>query len=244
MEIPARQLPKTINPCPIRESLVELRFEPKVPLEVFLGLLYEKLKDEFTNPPQKTNILDIPSIIRDSDKNLKYAPHYQFENNDFLLKTSPRSISIAYKGEYPGWEKFFGFVKKVLIVSKEIDFMDKVSRIGVRYISFFEKLNIFSETKVEIKLFGNILTEEKNILRSEFNLDDFICVLLLSNTASFNQNGTTKQGSSIDIDIIKEENSLNEHSFEDIIDKAHEKGKIIFFGLLKEKFLNTLHPEY
>ncbi|MFX8968884.1 TIGR04255 family protein, partial [Acinetobacter baumannii] len=79
-----------------------------------LGLFYQNIKKEFPNNPQKTPILDIPAAIRENDKNLMYAPHYELSNTDFIIKISPQSISISCNNDYKGWIVFFDFVKIII----------------------------------------------------------------------------------------------------------------------------------
>ena len=67
--------PKKITPCPIIESVVEIRFDSAIPAEAIFGVVYNAFNDIFPNKPINLPILQIPEQIRNSDPNLQYKPH-------------------------------------------------------------------------------------------------------------------------------------------------------------------------
>jgi uncharacterized protein (TIGR04255 family) len=233
------RVPKKITPCPIAEAVVELRFDAKAPSEAITGIVYEKLKDkypEFNSLP----ITRLPLDIINSQPNLLFAPHYKFTNKDFILQLGPKCFSVICAKDYKGWDSYLKEIKWIFEVMNKLDVIEKPLGLGVRYINFFEKNDIFENIKIDLSLAGNSLVKNVNTLQTEFDLESLHCVVRITNNSLLN--GVTK-GSSIDIDLIADKN-LNALNYEKIIMSAHEIGKKIFFGILKDEFLKQFNPEY
>jgi uncharacterized protein (TIGR04255 family) len=234
------KIPKKINRCPIAEAVVELRFESSIPAEVIMSKIFNKLGSEY---PQfeKLPITEIPTIIRDAQINLKFSPHYRLSNENFIIQFGPRSFSIVCQKEYKGWSEYFKKIEHAFNEIKNLNIIDSPSRFGLRYINFFEKENIFEKIKVGMSLANNSLLEQKNVFRSEFNMDEFVCVVQITNNALL-QNKIN--GSSIDIDIIIDKDDRILRDFVQLTLKAHDIERKIFFGILQEDFLSKLEPEF
>jgi len=114
-------------------------------------------------------------------------------------------------------------------------------RIGLRYISFFENLDVLPNLKFELNLSGNSLIGASNVIRSEFELNSFKCIVQIANNALLN--GKTS-GSTIDLDIIRENDAAILTNLTKNIELAHDTEKQIFFSLLKEDYLKKFNPEY
>lgn len=69
-------LPKTIDPCPIVDALLEIRFQTLTHPNAVFGLIYNELQKDF---PKVENlpILQLPDAIRASDPNFKFKPQYK-----------------------------------------------------------------------------------------------------------------------------------------------------------------------
>ena len=67
-------LPKKINPCPILESIIELRFSTSFPHDAIFGIIYKEFKDLYPKV-EPLPILQLPEIVRREDKNLLYKPY-------------------------------------------------------------------------------------------------------------------------------------------------------------------------
>jgi uncharacterized protein (TIGR04255 family) len=245
MDIQKIQVPTKIFPSPVREAIIEMRFDSHSPSEIILGILYNKFRQDFANPPENLPILEFPRSIREQDKNLKYSPHYQFTNEDYILRIAPKAISVACNKEYKGWTSYSKFAKKIFCDLEKLNIIEAPQRIGLRYISFFDGINIFEKLEAEMKLFGKNLTDAKNTIRCEFSWNELICVVHISNDAVLMTQGTLDsiKGSSIDIDVIKN-NNIDILKFESISEHLHEYGKQLFFNLLSKSFLKELKPEY
>ena len=90
------KLPKLIDPCPIIEAIIEIRFESKLISDAIFGVIYNSVKETF---PKTENlpILQIPENIRINDPNLKYNPYYSLLNNNFILQIGPKVVSLINK---------------------------------------------------------------------------------------------------------------------------------------------------
>lgn len=240
MNFDINKVPKRISPCPITEAVVELRFESKLPPEVIPGIVFNSLKGTF--PKIETlPVMQLPPVIRDNDPNLKFSPQYKLSNNDFIFQIGPRCFSVVCPKEYKGWSKFYEQIDKAFDTVKALGIIDKPIRVGVRYISFFENIDIYPELKLTLSLADNSLIGSQNIVRSEFDYANFKCVIQLANSALLNNK---VKGSSVDIDIIADKSATILTDFKAIVGGAHELEKKLFFSILKPDFLQKFNPEY
>lgn len=240
MNFEIEKLPKKINPCPITEAVVEMRFESKLPPDVIPGIAFNSLKGTFPKI-EKLPIMQLPPVIRDNDPNLKFSPQYKLSNNDFIFQIGPRCFSVVCPKEYKGWTKYSEEIEKSFKVVQDLGIIDKPLRVGVRYISFFENTDIFQNLKVEMNLAGNSLIGSQNIIRSEFSYENFKCVVQLANSAIMN---SKQSGSTIDIDVITDNHSTILSNFKAIVNSAHDLEKKLFFSFVKPEFLQKFSPEY
>lgn len=234
-------VPIKISPCPIKEAVFELRFETDKSPEIIPGILYSKLSSEFSKV-ERSPILEMPQIIRDSEPGLMYAPHHIFHSDLYKLQVGPKSVSLVCPDEYVGWTHFQNKICSILDVIDEIKLVKKATRTGLRYVNVFEEENIFENIKIGLSIDENPLIKEGNSIASEFQYSDFLCVLKISNQ---HLNAAQQQTSMIDIDIIRDLSDLDKPDFKQIVLKSHDIEKTIFFSLLKEDYLkNKYNPEY
>lgn len=242
MNFGSSRVPKKISPCPIAEAVVELRFESNFPVEVIYGISFQKLKRHFP-VQEKLPIMELPQSIRDNDPNLRFNPYFRLKNENFIFQIGPRNFSVSCPKEYKGWGAFSKQIRSVFGDLHSLGIFHKPIRVGLRYINFFEKINVFEKIKIALDLTDNSLIGFKNVIRSEFPHEDFNCVLNIANQAAINNVKIT--GSVIDLDVLYEKDTKNMlNNFLKIVDEAHNLEKRIFFGILREDFLHQFHPEY
>ena len=237
------KLPKKISPCSIREAVVEFRFEPKIPCEMVTGVVAHLFKDEYLSV-ESLPVTELPMAIRNNDPGLKFSPELRLKSSHYKIQVGPRSLAVICPKEYTGWRNYFGEIKKIFGKVNRLDVVARPVRIGLRYIAFFEGVDIFSKTNVELKMSKNSLIGQKNILMSEFDYNNFGCVVQMnSNIPTINNN---LSGSSIDIDIAKTYKKQTGFADQYLqhIEHAHKTQKNIFFSLLKDDFLENYNPEY
>ncbi len=237
--------PKKITPCPIIESVVEIRFDSAIPAEAIFGVVYNAFNDIFPNKPINLPILQLPEQIRNSDPNLQYKPHYRLSNDTFLFQIGPKSISLINKNEYVGWNILSPKTKECFQKIKAIQIIKTTKRFGLRYMNFFEDLEIYEKINLDLLLNEKPLESDKIFIKTSLKSGDFTRDLKVSNNAKIERNGNEKKGSIIDIDVYLEENGNTIiDQFDSILENAHTKEKELFFSLLKEDFLKEFNPEY
>jgi uncharacterized protein (TIGR04255 family) len=237
------KLPLKISPCPIEESIAEIRYLTNVPPDAIFGLIYPILKNDFPKL-QKLPILQIPEDIRAKDKELKFKPHYRFSNDEYKFSIGPNVVAISTTPDYPGWKNYSQLIFNYLNQIRKLDFISTVNRFGLRYINFFDD-DIYNNINLEILMSGETFNSKFKILRTEIVEEEFINVLQIANNINMKQDESQKHGSVLDIDtIIEGEISTFFQSMKDIINKAHNIEKALFFSLLKEDYISKLNPTY
>ena len=243
------KIPKKISPCPIVQAGLELRFEPKagLPYEAVSGMLFNHIEGMFPKM-EPLPIMELPAIIRTQDRELKFKPHYILSKDNFNLKIGPCCFFVSCETKYVGWSKYFELVKDVFNRLNNSRFLESKKRIGLCYISFFKDINIFEKIDVNLSIAKNCFLKKKNTLESQFDEDEFLCGLKLSNDVTLigkrSQDVSVQnkeQGSIVEINIIKEKDLEN---FEKIVADAHNIEKKIFFSILKQEFLDEYNPQY
>lgn len=239
-------IPKKIDPCPIVEAIVELRFDSSLPNDAVFGVIYNQFKDEFEKVG-KLPILQLPENIRSKDKNLIYKPHYKLQKGEFVVQIGPKVFSFSNVNEYVGWDTLSEKIKDTVEKLANLKIIKKMVRFGLRYINLFADLNIYEKSRLKIQL-GN-----ENQFNREINLTmgiptkGFATKLIMVNSAeiSFHENKGNIKGSIIDIDVAMEkEMEFDLGQIEETVSSAHEQEKELFFSLLEPDFLKTLNPEY
>jgi len=236
--------PKKIENCPIVDSVIELRFISKIFPNAVFGLIYNSLVNEYPNV-EKLPILQLPEQLRDADPNFKFKAHYKITSKDgFVVQIGPDVIIIGAPNPYSGWVEFSNRIYFVIKQIHNLNIIDKVTRLGVRYINFFDD-NIFDKVNINISIGGNSLDPKNTLFRTEIKKNGYLNSLQVANNAIQMIKGKPNHGSIIDIDVFKEYNTGEFKDFyQDEIEKAHNTEKEIFFDLLKPAFLKSLNPTY
>lgn len=238
------ELPTRIDPDPVKEALVEIRFLPSPPSDAVFGVLYERFEDRYPEV-EKLPILQLPEQAREEEH--RFKPHYRLPGEPYMLQLGPRVLSIVNREEYQGWQDFSATVLDILEDVQESGIVEQVLRFGVRYTNFFEA-NIFEELQLDIQSGEKDLVGDETYLRTLMDHEDECdSVLQIANSAQFQQGeNPPSQGSIIDIDTFS--NELSDRSFfdeaEQLLNSAHNHEKSLFFSLLTDEFLESLNPEY
>ena len=245
-------LPKKITPDRIRESIVQVFFTSQIPFEPLIGYLYEPFKEldlRFTNRPIRQQ--NEPSGITQPPGIEIIVPQYLFFNDKFKIQVLNGSLFFNCIGDYPGWQHYFSFVKDVVNKVSQRQIVEFGNRVGVRYISEFPNLDILQviDFNMSLRVIKNSLNSAN--FKLEWNDDSYRIIVNLGVKLPVKpiivKNLTPKSFdvSFIDIDVIHENlPKYNLNELFSIIESTHTKEKEIFFGLLKEDFLETLNPEY
>ncbi|MEI6424678.1 MAG: TIGR04255 family protein [Lentisphaerota bacterium] len=237
---------KSINPDPIIEAIVEFRFSAKVPGSVVHGIVYNALKDKFPKL-EELPLSQMPEIIRSRDLNLMFKPLHKLVGDKVEIQIGPQVVAINVVGgnPYMGWNSYSKLVFEVTNKLYDCGVIEKINRIGVRYISFFKDLNIYEKIRLNIDF-----SEKKCLIKgntsfvTEIEEDKIISRLSLQNNATLEHNGKpVGTGSIVDIDSYCQDSWTDSKCVIDVIEKCHKVEKVLFFSLLKENFLKTLNPK-
>ena len=241
--IPAR-LPIKIDPCPIVEAVLELRFITSESWRTLPGLLFAHIRERY--PEQK----DLPLArfdeeIRRLDPAFTYQPLIQFLSRDFLIQFGPRVVGLVTKpNQYPGWAAVEKEMTWLLAELRELGFITEGERLGVRYINFFSA-DIFKKLRLDV------MTGEKRLSGGELSITTVLrkpplrARLQVANSAILGTGNDAQHGSILDVDVWL--GSLDFEVFQNDLARfreAHELEKQIFFGLLAPEFLDSLNPIY
>jgi uncharacterized protein (TIGR04255 family) len=127
---------------------------------------------------------------------------------------------------------------------KNADFVSEGDRLGLRYVNFFA-FDVFPNLELEVHAHGKQMNAPELNLVCGLKKEQAFVRLAIGNNAMAKIADEPRYGSVLDIDVSF--NSEEFTLFDGIIDRlndAHLIAKQIFFGLLKQEFLNTLEPEY
>jgi len=237
-------LPTIIDPCPIREANVEIRFESKVPAEAVFGIVYSGLRGSYA-VPSPTPIVQIPEFVRANDPNLQYQAHYKVKKDNFLLQLGPRMISLAAVETYPGWDLYLREILDVFRKIEQLDFILEITRLGIRYVNVF-KTDIFEKVNLQIIVNDAAVNSKETYVRALFEGTSFNTLLQVANNALIQtDDGNQTKGSLIDIDVSNQSQKMPFfENVERLLNEAHQIEKTKFFELLKDDFLATLNPVY
>lgn len=115
---------------------------------------------------------------------------------------------------------------------------------GLRYVNFFP-FDVLSSLDLEVRAQGKSLNAPELNLVCGLKKEKAFVRLAIGNNAMAKLADEPRYGSVLDIDVSfnSEEFTLFDGTIEKLND-AHLIAKQIFFGLLKQEFLDTLEPKY
>ena len=235
--------PEKITPCPIIETVFELRFKSSINSNAVFGIIYSALQAQF--PKVETlPILQIPEAIRKNDPNLRYKPSYKISNDNYIVQIGDEVIAISSNVNYPGWKNYSEVLLNVLTSLHKIKVIQNIERVGLRYINFFENINIFDNVNIKLNMYQKEISNKNTFIRTEEHGAIFVGTIQVANNISVKN----KVGSLIDIDVYNDNNKNKLDNFfstkKEFIDKAHLFEKKLFYDLLTEDFLKSLNPVY
>ncbi len=240
------KIPIKIDPSPLAEAVVDVRFIPSIPTAAVFGYVYGLIKHRYRDPIGLP-ILQIPEDIRAKDSSFIFQPHYRMESASFVLQLGPRIFNLAaLDRNYPGWCFFRDEICLLFDTLSKNGVIDKVTRVGMRYINFFER-NVFQVSNFSVTLGNTSLVDEKTFLRVQFLDNGLVTAVQVTNEGSLHTGKETKQGSIVDLDTFCLKPALAEkpsESFRNLLETAHRILKKRFFSGLKEEFVASLNPQY
>jgi uncharacterized protein (TIGR04255 family) len=238
------RLPKKITPCPITEVVVEVRFDSELPEDAIFGVIYNQFRSRYRTA-EKLPILQIPEAIRSQDPNLKFSPHYRIQDENFLIQIGPKAFSLVNVKEYCGWECFSQRIYETFATLADLNIMNNILRFGLRYINMFDNLNIYDKSNLKVFLNKQSFGETTVNLTMEIPAGEYVNQLKVINHAQVMVAKSVRKGSLIDIDTALSRFSGNFfEGIHTIVEDAHTHEKQLFFSLLQDDFIASLHPVY
>lgn len=238
-------LPVKIDPCPIIEAILEIRFVTSESWHTLPGLLFARIRDRY--PEQKgLPLAQLPEELRRREPAFTYQPLIQFlSRGDFLIQFGPRVVSLVTKSkEYLGWAALEKEMTWVVSELQQTGFVLEGERLGVRYINFFS-FDIFEKLVLDASAAGKRFRGTELSITSVLTRPPLTSRLLIANSAIVGVAEGARHGSVLDIDVWLGPSDFD--LFQNGVSKfneVHQFGKQIFFGLLKPDFLATLNPIY
>lgn len=242
------RIPVKITPDRIRDSIVQVFFQSSVPFEALIGVFYTTLLNsgwKYANRPNQP--LQPKKIVIE----FTAGPQHFFIKDNVRFQLFPnQSIAFNCNNSYIGWGNYSNYINEVLTEISKTNYLTRFSRIGIRYISEFANIDIFEKIKIKV----DIPFAENKVSNSSHRMTliegDITKTINIASKIPANTNLTGEMEyvnyiSLLDIDVVKKNLSVNDISILwDEINNVHTIEKEIFFGLLREEFLQTLNPQY
>jgi len=240
------KLPVKISPCPLVETIAEIRFEPEGPAQAVFGLVYQPLRKSF---PQVVALPSaaFPETVAEQNPALKYQPHYRLDAESFSVMVGPRSIAVATRGEYLGWATVFPKFAETLHEALATGVAHRVERFGLRFINFFDG-DVFPNVRLLFSFLDAPLVGSETFLKTVLDLGEIKAVLQVGKDLTLHVPfRPTGIGSIIDIDCFVPDPPASKFLDGEVsrfLQTAHDREKEIFFSLLKDDFLQQFNPQY
>jgi uncharacterized protein (TIGR04255 family) len=238
------RLPSRIDPCPIVEAVLEIRFITSESWSVLPGLLYSQIRDRYAEK-RDLPLMQIPEEIRRQDQTLTHLPLVQFVGERFLIQFGPRVVSLNTKqNRYPGWAAIDDEIAWMLDRLEKASLITEGERLGVRYIDFFFG-DIFPNLILGARVGESALDSRELVISTVLRRAPFTARLQVMNSAIVGTDQGPKTGSVLDLDVWAGplDFDLFKNGRQRFAD-AHIFVKHTFFGLLRPPFLASLNPVY
>ncbi|MBO9561411.1 MAG: TIGR04255 family protein [Niastella sp.] len=249
------QTPKKITPDSIVKAVVEIKYIAEVPFEILLGILVSRLDQSYTytNRPINNSPLGLDNYVNPADIIININSRSLVYNNKISIQFQPNSLIFSCIDKYIGGVDFLNEIKAALSFLLKNGEVKKWTRIGLRYISEYPNRDIRECIKFNFTFGLPDVESVSTHFKSEFFYKGTKVILNLMNkmpalgTDSKEATPHVVNTSIIDIDVINDRLEIPGLQIEPLINEislVHDFEKEIFFGMLREEFLNTLQPEY
>ena len=256
-DIDLTKFPQKLYSKNILNAIIEIRFDTDIPQEILaatvISSLYssENIQKKY-DKPIATNFNNIPPIIRRSDPNLKNAILYSLDSKDskFRIGCGDKFISLSNLNfAYETWNVFIAEFKTIfeILKSSNHNLLKSITQLGIRYINVFDE-NIFNNLNIKLEILNENICDNDLRFSVQSKVKNRNIIIQISNNINYkflNVDTTPKQvkemkGSAFDIDVIlTDKNKLNiDTMFE--IEESHNVLKTVFFGTLKQAFIDEL----
>lgn len=244
--------PKKLKKEPLIEAIWQVQFENEKINNIgdlLLGILFEKMKQNFSNIQVKRLIgAEIPSIIKQMDMNLRYVPKYAILNYDdpFIWQIGDNIVTLNCRIPYMGWSSFKENIVTLIKFIKESNLIQAPYKHSLRYINFLDQ-DIFPNLnylKLNIQL-GDIKIQDKIEMKINLEKGGSFYIVQIATNMGINLLNQLKNGTIIDIDTYPVKLPKSWEDLENQLDNLHNDCKGLFFEkIISEDTLKRLEPEY
>jgi len=200
----------------VEECVFDMNFESTAVAENFLSIVAKM--DDFEDII-KLPLHQIPEAIRKNDPNLKSQPMYEIRsktNLDYkiMLGDNLIGLSLVSADRYTSWkDSFFPKIQELFSIVLDSGKINKINRIGLRYVDFLEGDNVFQSGKIAVDINGNNTNDKKMFLRIEDNISGVSYTKAVTNNVQYK--AYPNRGSIIDIvTFIEGKDSIVNDDFE------------------------------
>jgi len=243
---------KKYNNPPIIEAVCEFRFPKDCKWDLTVpGLIYEKIRDIFHHKEQRiSQNVEITQSKKELHHQLITQEIVLFLNDSkkIFVQVGTRLITINCLAPYPSWERYKPQIDKVFNALKKTVEIDKLERIGLRYIN---KINVKMKS-VDLDQFFEFrpfLGEKLPQNLANFRLETIFrycdqrdsCRLILANTLAEDPESTSFI---LDLDyFLSKPLMVDSNTALDWVENSHGKVEDIFEGCLTQPLRDIFQEE-
>src|SRR5688500_9981027 len=98
-------LPKRITPHSIREAIVEVRYQSKLPFELLLGMFFTSFDDTYiyTDRPLRPAIVNPAPVNSGQQISIQIGKPSILYNDKITIQFKPNSFVLSCLNQYIGW---------------------------------------------------------------------------------------------------------------------------------------------
>jgi uncharacterized protein (TIGR04255 family) len=238
------QLPKKLRKDAIIEALVQLQFETDEAPEIVIGRLTDNPK-WVSFKRTRTAFAELPSMIRLSDPNLRFQPHFDLREERWNVKVGTNVVSLHVLDEYCGWGVFRpAIAETVNFLFSRISKLS-VRRIGLRYINNLNatdhQIGAVSDLNLELRVAGAPLTEHVN-LNYRRTLETGQAMVRIASPDIVEGPKRQDMTAYVDVDVFTHDafNASDPATVIRWIEDAHTAEKTEFFRLLPDNVIEAI----
>lgn len=235
------------------EAVCELRVSPAGALHSVLpGRLYAIFRDQVSGL-ETLPAGAIPDTLRAQDPNLSFAPVVRVTWRDYLVLIGPRSVAIACRLPYPGWQQFKTDAHELFRNVLESSLIRGIDRYSVKYVNFFSSPDALAGftgmMDWSLRIGSLVVGAEATHIRVEIADGEVTTVLTIASPAQItNPSEPTKLGGVVDIDTVCAHVTNDLTTFaselESRLDRIRHVNKQVFFDCLTQEAIDQMEPEY
>lgn len=245
-----KKLPKKLGKDPLIDAIFEVRFTSPMPAGSILpGILHATLKAQSV---ERLGIADMPSQIRDSDPNLRFAPIVRVHWEKYMLLIGDRVLGIACKIPYPGWTIFRDAILQVFEALKPFPFINSIERYSMKYVDLLpadSQKERIAFLNMDFIIGGHRVEQESLQAKVEIPSGEFLKSIQIVAPADVQLLEIGRRvGLIIDVDVICNIQSESMQLFGERLlgrlEVIHTVNKKTFFDCITASTIESLEPVY